>query len=474
LNGVAISWASSDEGIISNEGLITRQQYGSKVTLTATLAFGKAVAVKEFTVTVPDFFKNIDDAIKVHNAKEALKIPAETDCDLDLPVTRDGVAISWASSDEDVISNDGIVTRQLYDTQATLTATLAFGSETAVKEFTVTVLALGAEDPDTAKVAATKEALAIPAETDRDLDLPLVLNGVAISWASSDEWVISDDGIVTRQLYDVQAKLTATLTLGSVVETKEFTVTVLSFSALEIDAATVAAAKEVLAIPAETDCDLDLPVTKDGVTVSWASSDEGVISNGGHVTRQLYDVQAVLMATLILGSAVEAKEFTVTVLAVVEEEAELVEFGFQNLPLSVNLRHRVTMIYSDENAVFYCRADNGVLRANSTSIFPLNNITKNVCVLSGEYFYWHDTEVEDGKILYDVDHAFIEIVVKLEETIIGYTVIEVYDGMPPYYVFSADILKSVIFPQINGEYQKVSEKYVQTAIEKVKTEAIGD
>ena len=414
------------------------------------------------------------DAEKVAAVKEMLAIPAETDSDLDLPLVLNGVAISWASSDEGIISNEGLITRQQYGSKVTLTATLAFGKATAVKEFTVTVIALAAEDEDAAKVAAAIEALAIPEETDCDLDLPVILNGVAISWASSDEGIISNEGLITRQQYGSKVTLTATLAFGKAVDTKEFTVSVIALAAEDEDAAKVAEAKEALVIPAETDSDLDLPLVLKGVAISWASSDEDVISNTGAVTRQLYDVQAVLTATLTLGSAVETKEFTVTVIAVVEEEAELFDLDYWWWTSGVP-QNWIEMKHPDENVVFNCSVDNGYFQL----YFYNGNIvsygeavsTKNINLHSGDIIHWYGYEIGGGN---PTENAIIEIVLNLDENIMGYVVIEAYrnyDSIPHY---SANILKSVLFPKIDGEYQKISEKYVKAAIEKIKAEAIGD
>ena len=248
----------------------------------------------------------------------------------------------------------------------------------------------------------------------------------------------------------------------------------------EIAALKFEAAKKDLAIPEETDSDLDLPLVLNGVAISWVSSDEDVISNAGLVTRQPYDVQVTLTATLTLGSTVDTKEFIVTVTGhtVFEEvDAELVELYFQYSHPGANLRHWIVMIYSDENVVFHCTVDNGFF-SRITSSLPNERFSKNVRVLSGENIYWEDHEVgEDGKYMnVEIVDAFIEIVLKLEETIIGYVVIKTYEGYPYYfdYFFHANVLKSVLFPQVDGEYQNVSEEYVKTAIQKIKDKNKGD
>ena len=320
-------------------------------------------------------------------------------------------------------------------------------------------------DEDAAKVAAAKKALVLPAETDRDLDLPIDLDGVAISWVSSDETVISNTGIVAQQQYDTEVTLTATLKLGNAVETKEFMVIVLGTE--ETGAEKVAAAKDALAIPAETDCDLDLPIVLDGVAISWSSSDEEVISNTGAVTRQLHERQARLTATLTLGSEIDTKEFTVRVTAVLEEEAELIQLSNWSMSSS-STQNRIIMKYPDENAVFYCRVDNGLLNEFPYAINDPRDILelKNINVAAGSTISWNPLEIDaKGQLLYYVDHAFIEIIVKLEENIIGYVVIEAFrntiSNLP-------DIKKSVLFPKTDGVYQNISEEYVKDDIEKSK------
>lgn len=77
-------------------------------------------------------------------------------------------------------------------------------------------------------------SLTLPSEA-TTLDLPKLVNGVAISWSSNNENVVAidDKGNVTinRPNYEyVEVTLTATLTLGDYTRTKEFTVKILGYS----------------------------------------------------------------------------------------------------------------------------------------------------------------------------------------------------------------------------------------------------
>ncbi len=60
--------------------------------------------------------------------------------DLQLPAEKNGVAITWSSNHEEILSADGKVVRPKEDTEVTLTATLTCKNETRTREFTVKVL----------------------------------------------------------------------------------------------------------------------------------------------------------------------------------------------------------------------------------------------------------------------------------------------------------------------------------------------
>lgn len=88
----------------------------------------------------------LTDEEKVERAKTKLDLGdiSGVVADLTLPATQNGVAVTWSSSDTDVITNDGKVTRPekgSEDATVTLTATLTLGSASDTKAFEVTVKA---------------------------------------------------------------------------------------------------------------------------------------------------------------------------------------------------------------------------------------------------------------------------------------------------------------------------------------------
>jgi hypothetical protein len=146
--------------------------------------------------------------------------------------------------------------------------------------------------------------------------------------------------------------------------------------------------------------------------------------------------------------------------AVIEEEAELVELWLG--ALSSARSWEITIRHPDENVVFICTVDNGVFIFAPREQYP----AKNVNAHSGDQFLWVSREWLNESTL--LSHAFIEIILKLEQNIIGYVVIETNE-----YGKRSNFLKSVLFPQIDGKYQNVSEGYVKTAIEKIKAERLA-
>ena len=185
---------------------------------------------------------------------------------------------------------------------------------------------------DAQAVAAAKAALAIGyADGDADttvtqnLTLPTTgLYGTTVAWSSSDP-AIASDGTVSRPLTsDLPVTLTATVSLRAASDTRDFIVTV---KAQMTDAQAVAAAKQSLQIgynegdlPHVVTQNLDLPVTgSSGCTISWASSDPAVASDGTVIRPAYGDTQVTLTATITSHEVSDQVSFTVTVKGLVSD-----------------------------------------------------------------------------------------------------------------------------------------------------------
>lgn len=185
---------------------------------------------------------------------------------------------------------------------------------------------------DAEKVAAAKEALTIEGDLTAvvdDLNLDLTgLNGATITWASSNTAAMTNDGVITRGAEDVTVVLTATIVVGEVELTKEFTVVVKALPQDE-DMIALEAALSAFSYANKTVTeDFDLPATiegHEGVAVTWEVT-EGtaiVITEGKAVVTRpefsLGNATVKLVATLTKnGKTVKAEAVTITVAALNE------------------------------------------------------------------------------------------------------------------------------------------------------------
>ncbi|MFK2823126.1 immunoglobulin-like domain-containing protein [Arcobacter sp. YIC-80] len=229
-----ISWESTDSTVIDASGAVTKGSDDKTIMLTANISKDEFSSKKEFLLTVISssvsntvaLDKLTFETIKEENSSKSTIISK-----LNLPTSILGKDIVWTSNDDSVISPySGYVTRSTTeDKVVTLTATI--GSET--KTFALTVLK--EETSDANSVNKDKELLTLSSilgdNTDKNsiiynLFKPLPssgANGSTISWSSSNESYLTNEGDVLR---DANANktvvLTATITKGNETITKEF------------------------------------------------------------------------------------------------------------------------------------------------------------------------------------------------------------------------------------------------------------
>lgn len=249
--------------------------------------------------------------------------------------------VTWASSDTSVIANDGKVTRPSHDAgnkEVTLTATLTVNKKKVEKPFTLTVIAMAKTDAE--KLAEAKAALAITFHTGEDKDsiknhltLPVTEGGATVTWNSSNPAVISNAGQVARPSFnatDAVVALTATLTIGSINDTKVFPVKVLKNESVT-DAELVAETKNAIIVnnhDTTATGNFLLPVVgSNGSTISWKSDNAAIvietIVKDGFITAKIVrpeygeaDATVKLVATITNGDVTDTSEYEIKVFAI--------------------------------------------------------------------------------------------------------------------------------------------------------------
>ena len=159
-----------------------------------------------------------------------------------------------------------------------------------------------------------------------------------------------------------------------------------------------------------------------------------------------------------------SEEYVKTAIEKIKADAKLVRLSGWRRGSGLFNRNKLIMSYPDENVVFNCTVDNGSLYSRRHSF---SNQLKNLSARYGDEIHWYEWDQDATE---SIIHAFIEVVLELEDYIIGYVVIEAYQLLQDFYC-DASIIKSVLFPQTEGEYQKINKEDVKAEIEKVKAEA---
>lgn len=162
-----------------------------------------------------------------------LTLPAKTNITVE-DATKEAEITGWKSSNTNVITDDGKVTRRVKDLDVTMTASVTLNGRTVDKDLKFTVKG---DATDEKIVAWDADLLDIPTADAVRGNITLPDTGdmnSTITWESSDENVIRTTangnilpGQVIRQKEDTKVTLIATLTKGEASTTKEFDCTVI-------------------------------------------------------------------------------------------------------------------------------------------------------------------------------------------------------------------------------------------------------
>lgn len=313
-NGCTIIWESTNESIISKEGIVTLPESGYEtVKITATVTNNSVSEIKTYSnikVSSIDYQKVTADK----NALKALPSELKEVQTLNLPSTGDnGCNITWISNNTDVISNEGTVKLPAsnYET-VKLTATVVMNTTSDLRTFSIKVYSEDYQNVnldkqelvlDVSKIYEA-QALAFPLEGN---------NGSTITWTSNNTNVISNEGVVTLPATGYKyVTLTATIKQNETLLTKTFSISVYSE-----DTGNVVRDKEALVLPGEIKGAQTLELLADGKfgsKIIWTSNNTEVITNSGTVILpESGYITVKLTANVTANAASETKTFNIVV-----------------------------------------------------------------------------------------------------------------------------------------------------------------
>lgn len=325
-NNTSIIWNSSDENVITNEGVVsfpTLSQGDKTVTITAVISKGTASFTKQFFLTVP--YRITDDESVILDGN-AININNEIYDSIFLSATgMNGSDITWSVDRQDVVNIAKIaengtykatVTRGETDIPLTFVAVVKKGNSECIIQVSAILKRVLTDEMCVEEDVST---IKLPDSVSGNFELPLIgLNGSVISWTSqnTDAVLIDNNSAkVTRLTVDTVVVLIAEAVKGEEKQTASFYIKVLKDIEGNRTLLNEAVGLLRLSLAEYVYENIVLPFEGlNGTTITWKSSNVNIISNSGLVNRPSGDNKTVnLTATVHKGVLFAEKVFRVTV-----------------------------------------------------------------------------------------------------------------------------------------------------------------
>lgn len=141
-----VTWTSSDPEVLTNEGIYIRPKVDTPVTINYRVSVINEQIYKDYSYEIIVLSGSDDEKISfVSDWIENELIPdLNIDSDISLPTTHPdhGTTITWKTSDKNIITTDGKVTRYVFDRYVELSCKIELGSKVLSKTYWFKVKAL--------------------------------------------------------------------------------------------------------------------------------------------------------------------------------------------------------------------------------------------------------------------------------------------------------------------------------------------
>lgn len=303
VDGVSFS-VDSDNSAVSSSGKVMRGATDQTVNFAIKATFGGVTESKSFSnILVPR--KDLSDEELIDFTLQNFTIANPLKTNITLP-TAEGISFSLISSNEAVVSSNGIVKRGMEDKQVDLTLRATKGSLTKTKNFP-NILVPKVDNATDSLLQDYLDKLDIKSPVTKNIVLP-ALPGATVSITSTKPSVISDTGVVTRGMTDQTVSIVVSVTKDGITKSRDFW----NLNVPKRDDATAISLQDYL-----DKLTIDNPLTKDlmltppeGATLAISSSNTNVVSNAGKVTRGLTDQTVSLTISVSKDDVVKTRTFS--------------------------------------------------------------------------------------------------------------------------------------------------------------------
>ncbi|HNZ50478.1 MAG TPA: N-acetylmuramoyl-L-alanine amidase [Bacilli bacterium] len=225
--GATIAWKSSNEQVITNDGVVIQKEYDSQVQLSLTINYEGKVLSHSLPFTVIGYaYEIVADAFLEQFSPN---ITHSYDNIKTTNAAYPNAVITWSSSNELVFTNQGVYKNPKADTPFDIEVQVGFSNQPDVYTFTKQVIAKSVPP-----LTAIKNELLSKFETNVHMNIALPstdeVYGSTITWESSDEQVITNDGVVFQKEYNSQVQLSFTIAYEGETLTHTIPLTVVGYA----------------------------------------------------------------------------------------------------------------------------------------------------------------------------------------------------------------------------------------------------
>ncbi|WP_294750055.1 immunoglobulin-like domain-containing protein [uncultured Exiguobacterium sp.] len=289
--GIEVSLSSDNTNVLSNDGKVTPSNANESVSLTVIAKKGSAELQKKFTnLLVPKVGLSTDELLLSYINKLTLPTTLVSDIVLQVPT---GITVSITSDKPSVVASGGIVTQGITDEIVNITITAT--KDGVTKDRTITGIKVPLSPTKLLDKALQDLSLTSLTNLTSSLSLPTEINGLPITWKSSNANIISNTGTIIPAVSSQAFSLTAWIMKDGVLKSKTFDGTIAGNPSLILkeDLARIAAVSPTLNVY----LDLKLPTTLNGSPLTWKSSNESLLTNLGIVKNRSQITSFTLSAT---------------------------------------------------------------------------------------------------------------------------------------------------------------------------------
>lgn len=380
LYGGNITWKSNNNSVLSDEGIINREDKDVNIVLTAVINYNEKMLEKTFEIIV---LKEEEHKFEISDFPSWLEniIPRTTESNLELPQSHPnyGGKISWKSKNEDIISSEGKVVRGMNDEVVTLVATIYYEGASFEKNFDIIVLKEENIQTSVDDIIIWINKV-IPRITDSNIELPTTHPslGGTITWKSNSENIITSSGKVIQGESIEIVCLIATVNYNNKTQEKEFYI-VVNAKEKEITIEEISSWIDTL-IPRSVDKNISLPIfhPDTNATIEWTTNNENVISSDGIVSRGEKDETVALTCSISYNGKILKKTYDVVVVAITREEKyqEVLESISEITSLANNEVHERIYFINDSlygSKIVWESSREDIIGTNSTFNQPIDD-----------------------------------------------------------------------------------------------------